>query len=122
MIDWIKDLYSNDVFHFFFWGPVFINAVFYPIHVWLRVQKDRATVLKWKKECAEYEEKGESHYRPSLNDYEFVSVGTIFKYFFLTVVPVINALACIFHVAPIAWDYMTYRFAWLFSIKLVNDK
>lgn len=120
MFEWIKEFYSNEVFLFFFWGPVIINGVVYPIHVWARVQKDRATLESWKKDFAEAEHENKSTYRPSLHDYDFVSVGSLFKYLFLTITPVINALACIFHVAPIAWDYLTDRFAWLFSIKLVS--
>jgi hypothetical protein len=121
MITWIIDTYSNsDLVKFFFWGPVVFNGIFYPIHVWKRVQKDRKTVEQWQIDFAKAEKYNTSTYRPSLHDSDFVTVGTLFEYFFLTFLPVLNALATIFHAAPIAWDYICIRFHWLFELKLVN--
>lgn len=123
MFDWIIESYSNSALvQFFFWGPVVFNACVYPVHVWARVQKDRAAIKQWQDDYAKAERENKSTYRPSLYDSGFVSVGSLFKYFFLTTLPVLNALATIFHAGPIAWEYITHRFAWLFSLKLVNPK
>lgn len=105
MVDWIINFYTNSaVVPFFFWGPVFINGVVYPIHVWKRVQKDRKAI-----------ESNEKYYS------DFIKVGDLFWYFFCTVIPVVNALACIFNAVPIAWDYVSHRFDWLFRLQLVRD-
>ena len=119
MIDWLKDLYSNnDLIAIFFWGPVVINAIVYPIHLWMRVQKDRAAVNKYNEQLSKAKETSDR--RPSFYYSDFVTVGTIVKYFFLTFTPILNALATIFHAAPIAWDYLSERFAWLFTVTLVK--
>lgn len=121
MIEWVINTYSDsDLIKFFFWGPVLFNAIVYPVHIWVRVQKDRAAVAKWEEDFALAEKENKSNYRPKLFDETFVSIGSIFKYFFLTVVPVLNALATIFHAGPIAFEYLANRFAWLFKCKLVR--
>lgn len=118
-MDWIIDLYSNnDLIAFFFWGPVIVNSMVYPLHLWLRVQRDRAAVKKYNNDLEIAQSK--NHIEPYFSDHGFVTIGTIVKYFLLTVVPIVNALATIFHAAPIAWDYLSERFAWLFQVKLVK--
>lgn len=103
MIHKIIDWYTNSgVVQFFFWGPVIINGIFYPIHTWVRVQRDLRADKKYHS--------------------DYITVGHLFKYLGLTIVPVVNALATIFHVAPQAWDYISKRFAWLFAIRLVGGK
>lgn len=103
MIDWITSLYANsDWVKLFFWGPMALNLIIYPVHVWKRVQRDRKKLKKG--------------YTP----YDFVTVGDLFKYAFLTFTPVLNALALIFHAAPIAWEYLADHLEWLFSIKLAG--
>lgn len=104
MIEAIINFYAgSDVVKFFFWGPVVFNMFFYPIHVWKRIQWNRRDINK--------------------NEYNvrFVTVGDLFKYFFLTVIPVLNALDVIFHSFPIAFKYIAHRLSWLFEIKLVKD-
>lgn len=104
MIDHIINFYTNSgIVQFFFWGPFAFNMFFYPIHIWKRIQRNRLEVSK--------------------NEYgiEFITVGDLFKYFFLTVIPVLNALDLIFHSFPIAFKYIAYRLEWLFDIKLVKD-
>lgn len=103
MIDKIIDFYTNSgVVQFFFWFPVVFNGIFYPLHVWKRVQRNRADLSN---------DKYTTH----------ITVGDLFKYFFLTVIPVLNALDLIFHSFPLAWKYVAHRLDWLFSIKLVKD-
>lgn len=111
MIDWIITTYSdNALIQFFFWGPVLFNGLIYPFHIWARYQRDRKTIKM-------AEEKPEGFYYAS----EFVTVGTLFKYLFLTVLPILNALATIFHAGPIAFEYLAERFSWLFSVKLAGE-
>lgn len=104
MIKWILNLYTDSgIVQFFFWFPVLFNTVFYPIHVWKRIQQNRTDL----------EEK---------NYTDHITVGDLFKYFFLTVIPVLNCLDLIFHSFPQAWKYVQHRLDWLFGIKLVNKK
>lgn len=104
MIDKIIDFYTGSgIVQFFFWGPFVFNMFFYPIHIWKRLQRNREDISK--------------------NEYhiEFVTIGDLFKYLFLTIIPVLNALDLIFHSFPIAFKYVAHRLAWLFDIKLVKD-
>lgn len=104
MIENIINFYSSsDIVKFFFWGPVVFNMIFYPIHVWKRVQIDRRALT-------------EDKYHT-----DFVTMGDLFKYLFLVFIPVVNALALFFHALPIAWEYICKKFDWFFSIKLVKD-
>lgn len=104
MIQNIIDFYTNSgVVQFFFWFPVVFNMIFYPIHIWTKVQKDRKAVIENK------------------NHYDFVTVGELFACFFLTVVPVLNALNLIFYSAPITWKYIVTKLDWFFGIQLVKD-
>ena len=120
MINSIIDFYkSSDIVPFFFWGAAVFNMFVYPIHLWARVQKDRRTVVKWREDVAE-KQKEEGAYIPTLHDSNFVTIGTFIKYFFLTFTPVLNALATIFHAAPIAWEYLTKHLGWLLDLKIIN--
>jgi hypothetical protein len=104
MINWIINFYCNSgVVQFFFWGPVVFNMVFYPIHIWKRYQRNRKEV--------------------SQNEYGiiFITVGDLFKYLLLTIIPVLNALDVIFHSFPILFKYVAKRLDWLFGITLVKD-
>lgn len=105
MVHKIIDWYTNSgVVQFFFWGPLVINAVFYPCHVALRVWGDRQKLNKQEK------------------PYDAVTVGHVFKYLGATVLPVVNALCTIFHVLPVAWDFIYKKFAWLFKRRLADWK
>ncbi len=105
MIDWIINLYTESpIVPFFFWGPAIFNGLVYPVHIWARVQKDRKAV-----------ENNQRFYS------DFITIGTIVKYIFLTFLPVLNALSTVFHAAPIAWIYLAHRLEWLFDIQLVKD-
>lgn len=105
MIQQVIDFYTNSgVVQFFFWFPVVFNMIVYPFHIWYRIQKDRQVV------------RDNERYHTS-----FMTVGEIFKYLFLTFVPVLNALDVIFHSAPIAFRYLCEKFDWLFKIQLVKD-
>lgn len=103
MIDWIIAQYTaSAVVKFFFWGPVVFNGLSYPVLVWKKVQENKKSVAN------------------NGSTYDFVTVGDLFKYFFMTVLPVMNALAMIFDCGPEIFQILTKRFAWLFSITLVK--
>lgn len=105
IINSIVESYTNSGFvKFFFLFPVLFNMIVYPIHIWYRVKRDREAVLA-----------NDKYYN------SFCTIGELFKYLFLTFLPVLNALDVIFHSGPIAWKYITEKLAWLFEIKLVKD-
>lgn len=119
------EMYANSyMIKFWFWAPLLFNACVYPFHVLVRFRNDRARIAKWRKDTAdalarhENSGTGGKTYLPSLSTYDFVSVGSLFKYTALTFLPVLNALATIFDAGPIAWRYLAMRFEWLFSLKL----
>lgn len=121
MIDNIINFYqSNGMVGFFFWGPVVFNAFVYPFHIWSRVQRDRQAVKDWRKEVKSRKVLAPDTYIPPLFDSDFITVGTIVKYFLLIITPVLNALATIFHAAPIIWEILSKHLGWLLDIKIVN--
>ena len=114
-MDWIINTYANsDLVKCFFWGPLLFNLIVYPFHLWACVQEDRAKVAEYNARRA----KGDTV--SSLYSGNFVTVGTLFKHVFLCITPVVNALACFFDAAPIAWGWATCRFGWLLNLKLVS--
>lgn len=114
--------YSNPLMSLLFLVlPVLVNSIFYLLHLWGRVQEDRATVAAWRHNVKEAKASRQTSL-PTLNDYNFVTLGTVFWCLFLTFIPIVNAIALVCDSGPAALRWLAKKLSWMFDFKLVRPK